>query len=634
MCYAYLHDVYDDDVIDDPTTARTFLKSKWFTRGWPLQELVAPTYVVFLTSNWRIIGTRQSLASAVEKITGIDLDVLMHKCRLDQVSIARRMSWAAKRQTTRVEDRAYSLMGIFDVHMTTIYGEGENAFFRLQEELLKRSPDQTIFAWGQLPYSRWNPFAGELVLPEIVEGGLGDPPPRGILASSPAAFLGCGACTPIPHDDLANLLDIESLALPEYRLTSYGVRGAVPLIPIKTSAPSKVRFLAILACRNEHGAFAALLLRHQPSTTKRYFVGTDVYLPHHPDEVLHFRKVFIPLTDIMTYASYIQVTDIVLQPFDLHTTAHRLARSMALETSRYTGGLSDIVRYAFFLPHRLIESLQARGFFLRTEDSFAQDNDGLMVNALWAWDGSEMVILSFSTRVSDDAARVGGSGQQTPSPVSRTTILFVVGLTCDCSVGGPTPSGPSDGKQMIWFSIRVLTEKMRSSRVQERRLRRWKASLSRLVPSCLSLLGRKAAEHHPTLPYFPLKVPPTTATSSSAQPTALVVISDEPTELRSHAHHTCSEGRAHLSEEPTSSLTFEGASSVVEMSFQHWERCHRSSAAHVYIMNLHLSGDLFDPHGVLSTSHPSHSDERSNHASSFRVSDDFTDIVSEVDVRQ
>ena len=545
------------------------------------------------------------------------------------------MSWAARRQTTRVEDRAYSLMGIFGVHMTTIYGEGENAFFRLQEELLKRSPDQTIFAWGQIPYSRWNPFAGELVLPGIVEGGLGIPPPRGLLASSPAAFLGCGACTSVPHDDLANLLNIESLALPEYRLTSYGVRGVVPLISIKTSDPSKARFLAILACRNEHGAFAALLLRHQPSTTKRYFVGSDVYLPHHPDEVLHFRKVFLPLSDIMAHASRIQVTDIVLQPLDLHATAHRLARSRALESSKYTGGLSDVVRYAFFLPHRLIESLQARGFFLRAEDSFARDNDGLMVNALWAWDGSEMVMLSFSTRVGDDAGRVRGSSQQIPSHVSRTTILFVVGLTCDCSVGGPNPSGLSGGKQMIWFSVRVLTEKTRSSHIQERGLRRWKASLSRLVPSRLSFLDWGAAERRSPLPQFPPKLPPATATPSSAQPMPLVVISDEPAELRSHARHTCTEGRAHLSEEPTSSLTFEGASSVVEMSFQHWERCHRSSAAHVYIVNLRLSGDLFEPHGGISTSQPSRSDEMSNRASSsFRVSDDFTDIVSEMDDRQ
>ncbi|PIL27474.1 hypothetical protein GSI_10624 [Ganoderma sinense ZZ0214-1] len=634
MCYAYLHDVHDDDVIDDPPTARAFLKSKWFTRGWTLQELVAPTYVVFLTSNWRIIGTRQSMASAVEKITGIDLDVLLQKCPLDQVSISRRMSWAAKRQTTRVEDRAYSLMGIFGVHMTTIYGEGENAFFRLQEELLKRSPDQTIFAWGQIPYSRWNPFAGDLVLPGIVEGGLGLPPPRGLLASSPAAFLGCGASISISHDDLANLLNIDSLGLPEYRLTSYGVRAAVPLIQLKTSDPSETRFLAVLACRNERGALAALLLRYQPHTTKRYFIGTDVYLPHHPDEVLHFRKVFVPLADVVAHANRIQVTDVVLLPFDRHPTAHPFARSTTLENSKYTGGLSDIVRYAFFLPHRLIETLQSRGFSLRTEDSFARDNDGLMVNALWAWDGSEMVILSFSTKVGDDASpvRVGGSVQETSSPMSRTTILFVVGLTCDCPVGGPNPSGPKGGKQMIWFSVRVLSERMRPSHTEERGLHRWTAGLSRLVPLRLSLLGRKAVKRRSVLSQFPPKVVPATATPSSTSSTPLVVVSDEPTELRPHAHHTCSEGRAHLSEEPTSSLTFEGASSVVEISFQHWERCHRSSAAHVYIMNLRLAGDLFDPNGTLATVDPSHSDEKSNHASSFRVSDDFTDIVSEVGV--
>ncbi|KAI1798252.1 heterokaryon incompatibility protein-domain-containing protein [Ganoderma leucocontextum] len=625
MCYAYLHDVHDDDIIDDPPTSQAFSKSKWFTRGWTLQELAAPTYVVFLTSSWRIIGTRQSLASAIEKVTGIDLDVLLHKCPLGQVSIARRMSWAAKRQTTRVEDRAYSLMGIFGVHMTTIYGEGENAFFRLQEELLKRSPDQTIFAWGQIPYSRWNPFAGDLVLPEIVEDGLGHPPPRGLLASSPAAFLGCAACTSLPHDELASVLNIESLALPEYRLTSYGVRAAVPLIPLKTNDPSQARFLAILACRNERGAFAALLLRHQPHTTKRYFVGTDVYLPHHPDEVLHFRKVFLPLADIVAHASRILVTDIVLQPFDRHPTAGPSARSIALETSKYTGGLSDIVRYAFFLPHRLIESLQAKGFFLRAEDSFARDNDGLMVNALWAWDGSEMVILSFSTRADDDGGRGTGSGRR---------ILFVVGLTCDCPVGGPNPSGPSEGKQMIWFSVRIVTERVRPSHVHagEQGLRLWKTRLSGLLPSRLSLLGRKAPKRRALPQFAPNSKTLANATASSTPPTPLVVVSDEPTELRPRARHTCSKGRAHLSQEPTSSLTFECASSVVEIDFQHWERCHRSSAAHVYIVNLRLAGDLFDPHGAPSTD-PSHSDEKSNHAPSFTVSDDFTDIVSEVDVR-
>ena len=85
ICYAYLYDVRDEDVVDDPANAQAFLKSRWFTRGWTLQELVAPSYVVFVTSSWRIIGTRQSLASAVQKITGIDLDVLLHRCPLEQV---------------------------------------------------------------------------------------------------------------------------------------------------------------------------------------------------------------------------------------------------------------------------------------------------------------------------------------------------------------------------------------------------------------------------------------------------------------------------------------------------------------------------------------------------------------------
>ena len=539
------------------------------------------------------------------------------------------MSWAAIRRTTRVEDRAYSLMGIFGVHMTTIYGEGENAFLRLQEELLKRSPDQTIFAWGQVPYSRWNPFAGHLVLPEIVEGGLGLPPPRGLLASSPAAFLGCGGCASLPHDELANLLNIGSLALPEYRLTSYGVRAAVPLIPLKTSDPSEARFLIILACRDHHGAMAALLLRHQPNTTKRYFVGTDVYLPHHPDEVLHFRKVFLLSADIVAHASRIQVTDIVMQPFDRHLTVRPFAQSMALEGSKYTGGMSDVVRYAFFLPHRLIESLQARGFFLRTEDSFARDNDGLMVNALWAWDGSEMVILSFSTKAGWDPRYAASSAGRIPEP--RITILFVVGLTCDCPVGGPNPSGPSEGRQMIWFSVRVVTERGRSSHAEGRGLRKWTTRLSGFVLPRLSRLGRKAPKRLAP-PQF-ISKPLSDTTSFSTPSTPLVVVSDEPMELPPQTRHTCSKGRAHLPQAPTSRLLFEGASSTVDISFQHWERCHRSSAAHVHIMNLHISGELFDLHGAPLTD-PSRSDEKSNHTpSSFRVSDDFTDIASEPDAR-
>ncbi|KAI1785586.1 hypothetical protein LXA43DRAFT_1115036 [Ganoderma leucocontextum] len=138
ICYAYLADV------PAAATHEKFPQSRWFTRGWTLQELIAPRHLVFLTSEWRTMGTKTTLAWKVEKITGIDYLVLVDRQSLDDVGVARRMSWASKRQTTRVEDEAYSLLGIFNIKMPTVYGEGRGAFRRLQEEIMRRIPDQSI----------------------------------------------------------------------------------------------------------------------------------------------------------------------------------------------------------------------------------------------------------------------------------------------------------------------------------------------------------------------------------------------------------------------------------------------------------------------------------------------------------
>ncbi|KAI9067119.1 HET-domain-containing protein, partial [Trametes sanguinea] len=146
VCYAFLHDVDDDE--DPRVRGSQFRSSRWFKRGWTLQELIAPYEMWFLSKRWRPIGTKASLADVIEEITGIDRDILQHKRPLSSVSVAQRMSWAAKRKTTRVEDEAYSLMGIFNVNIPVIYGEGRNAFYRLQEEILRCIPDQSIFAWG------------------------------------------------------------------------------------------------------------------------------------------------------------------------------------------------------------------------------------------------------------------------------------------------------------------------------------------------------------------------------------------------------------------------------------------------------------------------------------------------------
>ncbi|RPD58640.1 HET-domain-containing protein [Lentinus tigrinus ALCF2SS1-6] len=147
VCYVHLGDVPPDTPI---RRYGSFAQSRWFRRGWTLQELVAPAQVIFLSSTWAVMGTKADHANALADITGIPKTIMTFEEEIWDVSIASRMSWASWRTTTRPEDEAYSLMGIFDVHMPTIYGEGRNAFRRLQEEIMRRSIDTTLFAWGEV----------------------------------------------------------------------------------------------------------------------------------------------------------------------------------------------------------------------------------------------------------------------------------------------------------------------------------------------------------------------------------------------------------------------------------------------------------------------------------------------------
>ena len=147
ICYTYLAD-YD---ISDPNAKLS--KSRWFTRGWTLQELIAPAQVRFYDVSWTSIGTKEALSEQLSAITGIGPELLVtskHESleeMLAQVPIARRMSWAAARKTTRIEDMAYCLLGIFGINLPLLYGEGERSFMRLQEEIVKNSNDLSLFAW-------------------------------------------------------------------------------------------------------------------------------------------------------------------------------------------------------------------------------------------------------------------------------------------------------------------------------------------------------------------------------------------------------------------------------------------------------------------------------------------------------
>jgi ankyrin repeat protein len=148
ICYVYLSDVStnNQDQVNSSSQSwqSTFRKSRWFTRGWTLQELIAPRSVVFFCSNGHRLGDKTSLERLLNDITGIALSALQGT-KLSAFKVEERMSWAKNRDTTREEDKAYSLLGIFDVSMSPIYGEGvKKAFYRLREELhraIKRNLD-------------------------------------------------------------------------------------------------------------------------------------------------------------------------------------------------------------------------------------------------------------------------------------------------------------------------------------------------------------------------------------------------------------------------------------------------------------------------------------------------------------
>jgi hypothetical protein len=147
ICYVYLSDVTktSDAFSPEETTEYNYLeKARWFTRGWTLQELIAPALVEFYDRDWKKIGTKGSLIPWLTNKTGIDRGVL-EGIRPDLRNVALRMSWASGRETTRVEDEAYCLLGIFGVNMPLLYGEGHQAFRRLQEEILRIEEDYTLF---------------------------------------------------------------------------------------------------------------------------------------------------------------------------------------------------------------------------------------------------------------------------------------------------------------------------------------------------------------------------------------------------------------------------------------------------------------------------------------------------------
>ncbi|KAF9889966.1 hypothetical protein FE257_006840 [Aspergillus nanangensis] len=237
VCYAYLEDVSRD--VDPNKPGSAFERSRWFTRGFTLQELIAPHDVVFFSDDWVEIGRKSDLYINLCRITQIDEDILLHKRPVASASVARRMAWAAHRKTSRPEDIAYCLMGLFSVNMPMLYGEGERAFLRLQEEIMKQSDDQSIFAW---------------VDPESSPDSL-----HGLLAPSPSRFAGC-----------ANILPYQDWEPRQpYTMTNRGLQIELPLTRIQDDI-----YVAALDCPSppdyKNFSFIAIFLRRLSDVDAQY----------------------------------------------------------------------------------------------------------------------------------------------------------------------------------------------------------------------------------------------------------------------------------------------------------------------------------------------------------------------------
>ncbi|KAF4949954.1 hypothetical protein FGADI_8555 [Fusarium gaditjirri] len=193
VCYVYLADI---------SAVSEISNSRWFTRGWTLQELIAPSSMIFFDKDWRELGTKKSLTRVLSQRTNIPESIIRDSEELETTSIAQRMSWAADRVTTRKEDGAYSLMGIFGINMPLLYGEGDKAFYRLQEEIMRVSDDHSLFAWK-------------------ATGARG-----GLLAPTPAAFKDSGDIIPwnpfMPYNS-------------PFTITNKGVHMEAPFIAQDTS---------------------------------------------------------------------------------------------------------------------------------------------------------------------------------------------------------------------------------------------------------------------------------------------------------------------------------------------------------------------------------------------------------------
>ncbi|KAI1849710.1 hypothetical protein JX266_004659 [Neoarthrinium moseri] len=219
VCFIYLDDLTNGSWENEREQFSAVQSCRWLTRGWTLQELIAPANCRFYASDWTFLFTKSDWVYQLSMMLGVAQQVLV-TCDPTTASVAQRMSWAAGRETTRSEDMAYCLLGIFDVNMPMLYGEGgEKAFIRLQEEIMKASDDHSLFAWRALVPS--------------------DTSYHGLLAPSPAYF-----------NLSRNMASVDNLQDSQpFTNTNKGISIKMSLLQYPNSEEDDT-FIALLNCRD------------------------------------------------------------------------------------------------------------------------------------------------------------------------------------------------------------------------------------------------------------------------------------------------------------------------------------------------------------------------------------------------
>ena len=316
--YAYLADVSGRSDAEEPPayteldSSNQFADSRWFKRSFTLQEMLAPSQLVFFTSIWKPLGQLQhyphfclkdplpayltvpSLASEVSMATRIPENVLQGDWSGEPPCVAQIMSWASSRDASRTEDMAYSLLGIFNINMPVLYGEGHRAFIRLQIEIMKSTDDQSIFAWDASHLKRFTHEAG-------------------FLAHSPALFANAASMIQITglhsarHQaalfaNAASIIQItgQHSARHQAAMTNRGLEVKLPVAYLQDSA-GRSNPVAILSCRREHDYRGPLAIHigRASQIPPDEFQGVDL-IPSSPSNSRYQRDGSLELHGICT----------------------------------------------------------------------------------------------------------------------------------------------------------------------------------------------------------------------------------------------------------------------------------------------------------------------------------------------